>query len=181
MAGPETIDFEAMYAAFKRVKISIGLTVDEVRLSGKAAHIVREPFSIKLEEPATIEADILQEDVQAFLSHVAPGGLQNFRVKMDEGKVFVEATMQIIVNVPVSAVCTLRIDARKRLFIDLESLSVMGSGPKSLVQKQLDAINPVFDLDTVPVSGVLESVEIRGGKALLKGHLEPDMSASSKA
>jgi len=60
MAGKETLDFDAMYAAFKRVKLHIGLTVDEVRISGKAAHFVREPFSINLDEPALIEADILK-------------------------------------------------------------------------------------------------------------------------
>jgi len=173
MAGKETLDFDAMYAAFKRVKLHIGLTVDEVRISGKAAHFVREPFSINLDEPALIEADILQEDIQGFLTTTAPGGLQNFKVKMDEGKIFVEATMQVLLSVPVSAVCTLRIDEGKRLFIDLESVQVLGGAPKSLVQKQLDAINPVFDLDTLPVNGLLTSVEVEGGKALLKGHLEP--------
>lgn len=173
MAGPETLDFDAMYAAFKRVKISIGLTVDEVRISGKGAHLVREPMSINLDEPAAIEAELLQEDVQVFLAKTAPGGLQNFSVKMEDGKIMVDATMQVILPVPVSAVCTLRIDQGKRLFIDLESVSVLGGAPKSLVQKQLDAINPVFDLDSLPVNGVLESVEVAGGKALLKGHLEP--------
>jgi hypothetical protein len=169
----ETLDLEAMYAAFKRVKIHIGLTVDEIRITGKAAHLVREPFSINLDEPAAIEAEILQDDVQAFLSVAAKGGLSNFKVRMDEGKIFVDATMQIMLTVPVSAVCTLRIDESKRLFIDLESVAVLGGAPKSLVQKQLDAINPVFDLDTLPIDGVLESVEIEGGKALLKGHLAP--------
>jgi hypothetical protein len=170
---PETLDIDAMSAAFKRVKIHIGLVVDEIRITGKATHLVREPFSIKLDEPAKIEADILQDDVLHFLATTAPGGLSNFRVRMDEGKIFVDATMQIMITVPVSAVCTLRIDEGKRLFIDLESVAVLGGAPKSLVQKQLDAINPVFDLSTVPVDGVLESVEIESGKALLKGHLAP--------
>jgi hypothetical protein len=85
----------------------------------------------------------------------------------------VDATMQVILSVPVSAVCTLRIDQGKRLFIDLESVSVLGGAPKAMVQKQLDAINPVFDLDTLPVDGNLESVEVADGKALLKGRLEP--------
>jgi hypothetical protein len=173
MANQETLDFDAMYAAFKRVKIHIGLIVDEIRITGKGAHFVREPFSINLDDPAAIEAEMLQSDVQQFLAKTAPGGLQNFSVKMDEGKIFVEATMQVIVPVPVSAVCTLRIDQGKRLFIDLESVSVLGGAPKSLVQKQLDAINPVFDLDTLPVTGLLESVDVANGKALLKGHLQP--------
>ena len=181
MRGPETLDFDAMYAAFRRVLVSIGLTVDEVRISGKAAHLVREPFSIQLDEPALIEAEILQGDVQTFLTKTAPGGLKNVSVKMENGKVMVEATMQVLVPVPVSAVCTLRIDGGKRLFIDLESVSVLGGAPKSLVQKQLDAINPVFDLDTLPVNGALDSVEIEGGKALLKGHLEPNLAALSKS
>lgn len=179
--GPETLDFEAMYAAFKRVKISVGLIVDEVRITGKDAHLVREPFSINLDQAATIEAEILQADVQDFLIKNAPGNMGNVSVKMEDGKVTVDATMQILVSVPVTAVGTLRIDAGKRLFIDLESVSVLGGAPKSLIQKQLDAINPVFDLDTFPVNGTLDSVEIANGKALLKGHLDPRFVASTKA
>ena len=169
----ETLDFEAMYAAFRRVKVHIGLVISEVRITGQAAHFVREPFSIKLDEPAEIEAEILQGDVQAMLNAMKPGGLQNFSVTMDEGKVNVDATMQMLLTVPVSAVCTLRIDQGTRLFIDLESVSVLGGAPKSMVQKQLDAINPVFDLAQLPINGTLVSVEVSGGKALLKGHLEP--------
>ena len=177
MPGTDTLDFDAMYAAFKRVKISIGLIVDEVRITGKSAHLVREPFSITLEEAASIEAELLQEDVQTFLVQTSPGGLRNFAVKMDEGKIMVTATIVVIVPVPVSAVCTLRIDQGKRLFIDLESVSVLGGAPKSLVQKQLDAINPVFDLDTLPLDGTLTSVDIAAGKALLKGNLTPKIKA----
>lgn len=176
MPGPETLDFDAMYAAFKRVKIHIGLVVDEVRITGTNAHLQREPFSITLDQAAKIEAEILQEDVQAFLAKTSPGGLQNIVVKMDEGKIYVDARMQVLVPVPVSAICTLRIDGGQKLFIDLQSVSVLGGAPKSLVQKQLDAINPVFDLGTLPVSGCLESVEVEGGKALLKGSLAPKLA-----
>src|SRR4051812_2282145 len=109
MPGSETLDFEGMYAAFKRVKIHIGLIVDEIRVSGKGAHLVREPFSLKLDEPARIEAEILQEDIQRFLSITAPGGLQNFAVKIQDGKIYIDAMMQVLLSVPVSAVCTLRI------------------------------------------------------------------------
>ena len=170
---PETLDFAGMYAAFKRVKVHIGLIVDEVRISGQSAHFVRDPFSMTLDEPAQIEADLLQRDVQSFLATSVQGGLRDFAVRMEDGKIFVDATMQILVSVPVSAVCTLRIDEGKRLFIDLESVSVLGGAPKSMVQKQLDAINPVFDLSTLPVDGNLDSVEISNGKATLKGHLTP--------
>src|SRR5207248_8244772 len=117
--------------------------------------------------------DILQRDVQSFLAKSVQGGLRDFAVRMEDGKIFVEASMQILVSVPVSAVCTLRIDEGKRLFIDLESVSVLGSAPKSKVQKQLDAINPVFDLAALPVEGSLDSVEVANGKATLKGRLAP--------
>lgn len=170
---PETLDFAGMYAAFKRVKVHIGLIVDEVRISGQAAHFVREPFSITLDEPAQIEADLLQRDVQAFLAATVTAGLRDFAVRMEDDKMYVDATMQILVSVPVSAICTLRIDGGKRLFIDLESVSMLGGAPKSMVQKQLDAINPVFDLNTLSIDGGLDSVEISKGKATLKGHLAP--------
>jgi hypothetical protein len=169
----ETLDFAGMYAAFKRVKVHIGLIIDEVRISGKSAHFVREPFSITLDEPAQIEADLLQRDVQSFLTTTVSGGLRDFAVRMEDGKIFVDATMQILVSVSVSAVCALRIDEGKKLFIDLESVSALGGSPKSMVQKQLDAINPVLDLSTLPVDGSLDSIEISNGKATLKGRLSP--------
>jgi len=175
MPSTETLDFDAMYCAFKRVKLSMGLVVDEVRITSKGAHLVREPFALTVDEPAAIEAELLQDDVQEFLAKTAPGGLQRFTVKMDNGEILVNAMMQVLVPVPVSAVCTLRIDEGKRLFIDLKSVNVLGGAPKSLVQKQLDAINPVFDLDSLPISGNLDSVEVADGKALLKGKVEPKL------
>ena len=177
-AKPETLDFAGMYAAFKRVKVHIGLIIDEVRISGKSAHFVREPFSMQLDEPAEIEADILQRDVQSFLATTVKGGLQNFKFRMEDDKVYVDAVMQILLPVPVSAVCRLRIDQGRRLFIDLDSVSVLGGAPRSMVQKQLDAINPVFDLGTLPVDGMLDSVDIANGKATLKGHLSPKTEAA---
>lgn len=173
---PETLDFAGMYAAFKRVKVHLGLIIDEVRITGQSAHFVRKPFSMHLDQPASIEAEILQADVESFLSTTAPGGLQNFKVRMDGGKIFVDATFNMLISVPVSATCSLRIDQGKRLFIDLDDLSVLGGAPRSMVQKQLDAINPLFDLDEdLPVQGSLDSVEVSGGKAVLKGRLEPKL------
>ena len=178
MPGQESLDFDAMYSAFKRVKLSMGLIIDEVRISSKGAHFIRDPFSLTVDEPATIEAEILQEDVQVFLTQTSPGGLQNFSVKMGEGQILVNAQMQVLVPVPASAVCALRIDSGTKLFIDLVSVKVLGSAPRNLVQKQLDAINPVFDLEALPISGTLDSVEVADGKALLKGHIAPKLTPS---
>ena len=162
-----------MYAAFKRLTLPMGLTLDEVRISGLGAEASKDPFRIALEEPAQLEAELRQEDVQSFLTRTAPGGLQGFNVRMSEGKIFIEARMTVLIPVPVSAVCTLRIDEGKRLFVDLESVNVLGGAPKTLVQKQLDAINPVFDMSTLPVEGELTSVEVADGRALLKGTIRP--------
>lgn len=176
--APETLDFASMNAAFKRVKVHLGLIINEVRITGQAAHFVRKPFSMKLDQPAAIEAEILQADVQNFLSTTAPGGLQNFQVRMDAGKIFVDATFNMLISVPVSATCSLRIDQGKRLFIDLEDVSVLGGAPRSMVQKQLDAINPIFDLDEdLPVEGNLDSVDVAGGRAILRGRLEPKLDS----
>lgn len=154
----------------------MGLVIDEVRIIGKSAHFVRKPFSVQLDEPAVIEAELLQGDVQNFLASTAPGGLQNFVVRMENGKIYVDASINMLLTVPVSAVCTLRIDQGRRIFIDLEDVSVLGGAPRSLVQKQLDSVNPVFDLDeTMPIKGQLDTVEVAHGKALLKGRLEPKL------
>ena len=166
----ETFEFAGMQATFSRVKVHPGLVIDEVRLSSPYASFAREPFSMSLPQPAQIEADILQRDVQAFLTAMAPGGLRGFNVRMDEGKVFVDATMQILVTVPVAGVGSLRIDQGTKLVIDLESISVGGGAAKNMVQKQLDAINPVFDLSKFPIDGCLTSVDIANGKATIKGH-----------
>lgn len=162
-----------MYAAFKRLVLPLGLTLDEVRVVGYGAEVTKDPFQIALEKPAELEAELLQEDLQAFLVRTSPGGLQGFKVRMAEGKIYVDARITVLIPVPVSAVCTLRIDGGKRLFVDLESVSVLGGAPKGLVQKQLDAINPVFDMSTLPLEGELTSVDVADGKALLKGTLQP--------
>jgi hypothetical protein len=52
-------------------------------------------------------------------------------------------------------------------------VNVLGAGPRQLVQKQLDSINPVIDASELPLNVTLGSVEVGGGKVLLKGRLSP--------
>lgn len=173
MSEQETMKVEAAYAAFRGVKLHFGLILDEVRLVSDAVHMVRDPFAIELEKPADVEVEISQESLGAFLESQSPGGLRNFQVRCHEGHVYVDAVARMIVDIPASAVCALRIEAGKQLFVDLVEVNVLGAGPKQLVQKQLDAINPVFDLSDLPVDGHLDSSEIAEGKILLRGKLAP--------
>jgi hypothetical protein len=151
----------------------MGLVVDDVRIEGANATIDTHPFAVHLEQPGHVEAHVAALDLAAFLDAKAPGGLKDFGIAIREGKVYVEATARVIVEVRAKVVCTLRIHEKKQLFVDLESVDVMGIGAKGMVQGQLDQINPVLDASQFPLNVEFEEVIADHDRLILKGAAAP--------
>lgn len=160
-------------ASFDRLTLPMGLIVDHVLIQGADATIQRSPFSITLKEPGTIEAHVSAKNLGAFLNKEAPGGLKDFDVSIRDGKLFVCATAKMIFEIKAEAVCTLRIKDGRELFVDLESVEMMGVGAKSLVEQQLAKINPVLNAADFPLKVTLTRVEAMDGEVVLFGTAEP--------
>jgi hypothetical protein len=125
---------------------------------------------VTMAQAGTLEALILEPNLAAFLNKQAPGGLKDFQVELKEGKIHVQASVMIM---KASAVCNLRIQDGTTLYVDLESVDVMGVGAKHMVQSQLDKINPVLDTKDLPLDAYLTGYEISEGRLILRGNLSP--------
>lgn len=158
---------------FQNVVLPMGLSVARVDVTGDGATAVDKPFSLTLNAPGRMEAEVLETDLARLLEAQAPGGLHEFSVRAEEGKLHVRAKKTVLVDLKITATASLRIVEGRQLWIEVESVDVMGAGAKNLVQSQIDRINPVLDAGDLPVDATLESVEVGDGKVLLRGTVSP--------
>lgn len=148
----------------------MGLVINAITLHAHDVHLEKEPFRIQAPEPGAMEALILAKNLADFLNKQAPGGLRDFQVELKDGKIYAQATVMIM---KAMAVCVLRIQDGTELYVDLESVDVMGVGAKNMVQGQLDKINPVLSTKDLPVNVHLTEYQIQDGKLILRGDIDP--------
>lgn len=151
----------------------MGLNVDEVDVEAEGLHFETEPFMASVKQPGTLTVFVGEASLGAFLNKKAPSNIKNFAVSAEPGKLNVNASVVMIIELKAQAVCTLRIVEQRYLYVDLVSVNVMGAGATSLVQSQLDKINPVIDVDDFPVRATLDTVEIVDGGIKLNGTVAP--------
>ncbi|CAN5578133.1 hypothetical protein BH11ARM2_BH11ARM2_24140 [soil metagenome] len=152
--------------------LPIGLRVDELTLLGRSLTASdKEPW-VQLSTPADVFVIVSAESVAAFLESKAPAGLSKFRIETADGTLRVHAVKRILLEVPVTAVCRLRVHNEREIHVELQSVEVMGGASLTeLVRSQIDAINPILDVDDFPLPLQLEltSVEADDGKIQVKG------------
>lgn len=158
-------------ARFNNIELEFGLVVESFEVKSGEARADLDPFRLNLDEPGTARAVVTEKAIGNLLTKQAPGGMKDFSVKISGGYIYVEAKAQIIVTIPVKAVCTLEIEDEKRLMVRLESVDVMGGGPKNLIESQLAKINPIFDAGDLPIDVRLESVEVDAGRVVVLGRV----------
>lgn len=174
----ESIDVRTFHATLTDVLLPMGLNLDEVRLEGEKLHGEKKPFRITLEQPGKLEVVVSEASLTIFLNKKAPGGLQDLEIQVRNGRLFIDGRVRMIIEVAASAVCTLRIVDGKQLFVDLESVDVLGVGAKTLVQNQLDSINPVLDASDLPLDATLTEVHAEDGRVVLRGLVSPPPGTS---
>ncbi len=150
----------------------MGLVINGVTLTASQVHLQKDPFKVQVPEPGTLQALILAPNLADFLNQQAPGGLKDFKVELRDGKIHVQASIMIMKAL---AVCTLRIQDGTQLFVDLESVDVMGVGAKNMVQNQLDKINPVLNAADLPIQAKLTGYEIADGRLIIQGQITPEL------
>ncbi len=160
----------------EQVVLPMGLTVARVDVTGDGATAIDKPFSLTLASPGKMVAEVAEFDLASFLEAQAPGGLHDFSVSAQSGKLAVKAKKTVLVDLKVAAVASLRIVDGRQLWIEVESVDVMGAGAKNLVQSQIDKINPVLDVADLPIDARLESVTVDGGKVVLHGTASPRLT-----
>jgi hypothetical protein len=169
---PQSLDVGQLEVVLQNVALPMGLVINAVTLHAQDVHLEKEPFRIETPKPGAMEALILAKNLADFLNKQAPGGLRDFQVELKDGKIHARATVMIMKAL---AVCTLRIEGGTELFVDLESVDVMGVGAKNMVQNQLDKINPVLSTKDLPVNVTLTEHQIHDGKLILRGDIEPGL------
>ena len=114
-----------------------------------------------------------EASIVAFLTKKAPGGLKEFEVALKEGAIHVRAVLKILVEFRAAAVCRLVIKDGKQLVVELDSADVLAVGAKSLIKGQIDQVNPIFEVDQLPLPAVLEGVAVEDGLIRLTGTVSP--------
>jgi hypothetical protein len=126
-----------------------------------------------MDRPASVEAMILCPHLEAFVLGKVPDNVQEISLKLEPGKILVKAVVRMILPMTANAVCTLRLADGKQVFVDVESVEMLGAGVKSLVQKQLDSINPVLDASSFPFEVTLDEVLVEEGRIVARGEVAP--------
>lgn len=168
---PFTVD--AFTATFEGVRLPIGLVVRTLTVSGSQTIIKSHPVSVDMPEAGRFEATVDEASIIAFLTAKAPGGLKDFEVELKDGAINVKAVLKILVEIRAAAVCKLVIKDKRQLWVELESADVLAVGAKSLIKGQLDQLNPLFDVDQLPLPALLEAVAIEDGIIHLTGSVTP--------
>lgn len=172
MSAIHSLDVGHLEVVLQNLSLPMGLVINAMTLHAKHVHIEKDPIVISVPEPGTLEALVLAPNLADFLNKQAPGGLRDFKVELKEGKIHVQASIMIM---KASAVCSLRIQDGTKLYVDLETVDVMGVGARNMVQSQLDKINPVLDADDLPIEAQLTEYEITDGSLIVRGHLTPTL------
>ncbi|HSI72130.1 MAG TPA: LmeA family phospholipid-binding protein [Fimbriimonas sp.] len=167
------VDVGFIQANFRDLVLPMGLRVDTVKISADGLHFETEPFLATVKQPGTFEVFVSDASLSEFLNKKTPGNVKKFRVTSKNGKLDVQASVVMLIELPATAICTLRIVEQRYLYVDLESVNVMGAGATSLVQSQLEKINPVLDVEEFPVRASLNRVDIVEGGVLLLGTVAP--------
>ena len=173
MSHKRTLDIESFDANLRGLILPMGLRVDSVKLSGQDLRLSHKPFEAAVEEPGRLEVFVTVGDLAAFLNKTSPNGLKNVAVEGKNGVLHIRATKTVLIDVKAYAVCSLRIVDSQKLYVDLESIDIMGAGPKQLMQSQLDKINPVVDVADFPVEATLETVKVSPEGIVLLGRVAP--------
>jgi hypothetical protein len=167
------LEVGSIAATLKGLNLPVGLRIDEMHIEAEGLQLQTDPFAASLTTPGTFEVFVGDTSLANFVARKTPPNLRILSVNGKGGQLLVNAAVTMILELPASAVCTLRLVDKRFLYVDLVSVNVMGAGATGLVQAQLEKINPVLDANDFPVRATLEAVEIVDGGVKLSGTVAP--------
>ncbi|MBS1718464.1 MAG: LmeA family phospholipid-binding protein [Armatimonadetes bacterium] len=148
-----------------------GLRVAHATAEGENLSQADEAPFVKGSGPVHLSLEINQQDLQAFLATQAPAELSGMSLQVTPAGIGVAGVFRAMLPLPFTALCQLEIVGGQKMFVRLSSIQVMGLSPSSLVQAQLDKINPVFDASELPVNLTLKGAELKMGSIHVTGEL----------
>jgi hypothetical protein len=173
MAKHSFVKVGSVQTRLEDVLLPIGLVLGSVDIEGQDIKIESHPFEVTMTRKAHFEAKLRTSDLANFLNEKGPAGLKNFRVTTFGGHLQVDATKTILVEVPVKAICKLKIVHHSQIHVDVVSIDVMGSGATNFLQSQIERINPVLDANEFPVEATFDHISIEENLVLVKGKMAP--------
>jgi hypothetical protein len=175
MAEPGPVSIGEISVTLRRVMTPIGLEVDTVVLGGSDVTIQPSPFAISGPTPISAEVTITAAAIQALLAEKAPGGLSGIQVVIDDGQIIVTGTKRILVDIPATAKCRLRIFEGSQIFVDLVSVEVLrGASLTNVIRSQIDALNPLIDAADLPIALTFSEIVSDEGTIRVRGSVPPD-------
>lgn len=153
-----------------------GLKLSRLSLNAGDVKWFGEEKRLVVERPGEFQATVDEADLEAFIKAKSPEGVDIESVKVLDGVIRVQASVQMIITIGGSADCVLEIEEGKRLIVKAVSVDVLGASMKGMVQKQLDALNPVVDAADLPLTVIFESPVIRPGQIVISGTVAPSPS-----
>jgi hypothetical protein len=169
----QSIAIGRLEATFSEVDLPIGLRVDSVRVTGSSLEVFKDPLRATVPAPGKVEIVISEQSVTEMLSKASPAGLKNMRVRFTEGKMRFDAVKTVLVDLKVSGVCQLHIVDESNVFVQLESVEVMGADIRQLVQSQIEKINPILQTSMFPFPVSLRKIEMNDGRLSVWGEVSP--------
>lgn len=171
MPTKEPLRLGLLDMTLRNVDTPFGLRLDEVRIGAEDVGFDFESKQYTALSPARVVVTVLEEDLGIFLDKRAPGALKAIQTRIVPGFIHVAATARVIVEIRAKAICTLRIESGKRLLVDLVEVEGMAPAVKSIVQTQLDRINPVLDATDLPLDVTLDEARLLDGRLTLLAHI----------
>lgn len=116
-------------------------------------------FRLRLPEGASCRAVVLLQDIGAMLEETAPAGLRSFRLTGKHGRVLVTAVKHAVIQVPVHAEIALEVHDGREVRLRLASAKALGANLAPFVEASVEAMNPLFSVDSLPIPARISSVE----------------------
>ncbi len=165
----DSVQLGSLDALVQSLTLPNGLVLDEVRIEIGAASATLNPFALDLDRPGTFEVRVSADSVKSFLELQGVGGMKDVSVTAEGGRISVQGTVRVLVEIRVTATCVLRIEDGKKLFVEIQDLSVPGGMARNLVESQLEKVNPILDLTTAPIDVDLKTSDASDGYVIVSG------------
>lgn len=148
-----------------------GLQVDRIVVGGDNVQIVPKPLDLILSGPGALSAELTEGELARFISGQLPAAVRDVEVQCIGGRLQVAAIAKVVFEIRAIAMCRLEIVDGRYLYVRLESVEP-GGPVGSLIESQIDRINPVFDAADLPLPVTLHSVASEAGRLTVSGTFE---------
>lgn len=164
---PDSLQIEKLTLHAENVALPMGLTVARIELRGQSATIGFKPPALTGGQ-ITLDAIVDEPGLQAFVQAKVPSQVRDVQVFLGDGLIKISAKAVVILPISFTAYCALEIVDGRELHLRLHD--VQPGGPvRSMLEGQIEEMNPVLTTDDLPVPVRLTAVRVDEGQIVLSG------------